>query len=283
MTSITQAITKFIQPLSARELTWLERLRCHAQQSAPNDWLKFYADPLFLGWLSPKRANQLVAALPYCTIQRDRLVWSCSVQNSLHRSRDLQNFLKSQAANGRLPGWRNEFFCFWETPTCPPDVDSPPFFCIERAGFRHLGLMSHAVHINGFLPNGDVWCARRAMDKTTDPGMLDNLTAGGLSAGETALTTAVRELQEEAGLDISQSSQLKWAGAIRMQRLASEGWHDENLLVYNLVVSEQIQPRNVDGEVQEFLRLTPTNVIARMQAGEFTQDACMALAVGLNL
>ena len=68
-----------------------------------------------------------------------------------------------------------------------------------------------------------------------------------------------------------------------MQRLTPEGWHDEMLLVYNLMLSEQFLPRNMDGEVQEFLRLTPANTVTRMQAGEFTQDACMALAVGLNL
>jgi 8-oxo-dGTP pyrophosphatase MutT (NUDIX family) len=142
--------------------------------------------------------------------------------------------------------------------------------------------MSHAVHINGFLPNGDLWCGRRSLNKATDPGLLDNLTAGGLSAGETALATAVRELQEEAGLHISQPSQLAWAGAIRIQRQVPEGWHDETLLVYNLMLSEHVRPQNMDGEVQEFLRLTPADTIARMQSGQFTEDACMALAVGLN-
>jgi isopentenyldiphosphate isomerase len=282
MSAVAQPIAAFLNRLSVDELTWLKRLRFHAQQPSPPDWLKLYADHVFLGWVSPQRTDQMIAALPYCTIQGDRLVWSCAVQNSLHRSRDLQNFLKSQATNGRLPGWRDEFFCFWETPACPPDVSTPPFFCVERAGFRHLGIMSHAVHINGFLPNGDLWCGRRALNKATDPGLLDNLTAGGLSAGETALSTAIRELQEEAGLNVSQPSQLAWAGAIRMQRQAPEGRHDETLLVYNLMLSEHVRPQNMDGEVQEFLRLTPADTIARMQAGQFTEDACMALAVGLN-
>lgn len=282
MSTLAQPIAAFLNRLSASELTWLERLRLHAQQPTSPDWLKFYADQVFLGWVSPQRADQMIAALPYCTLQGDRLVWSCAVQNSMHRSRDLQNFLKSQAANGRLPGWRDEFFCFWETSVCPPDVNTPPFFCVERAGFRHLGLMSHAVHINGFLPNGDLWCARRAMNKATDPGMLDNLTAGGIPAGEMALATAIRELQEEAGLKILQAKQLIWAGAIRIQRQTPEGWHDETLLVYNLMLSEEFLPQNMDGEVMAFMRMCPTETLTRMRASEFTADACLALAVGLH-
>jgi isopentenyldiphosphate isomerase len=282
MSTLAQPIAAFLNRLSASELTWLESLRLHAQQPTSSDWLKFYANQVFLGWVSPQRADQMIAALPYCTLQGDRLVWSCAVQNSMHRSRDLQNFLKSQAANGRLPGWRDEFFCFWETSVCPPDVNTPPFFCVERAGFRHLGLMSHAVHINGFLPNGDLWCARRAMNKATDPGMLDNLTAGGIPAGGMALATAIRELQEEAGLKILQAKQLIWAGAIRIQRQTPEGWHDETLLVYNLMLSEEFLPQNMDGEVMAFMRMCPTETLTRMRASEFTADACLALAVGLH-
>jgi ADP-ribose pyrophosphatase YjhB (NUDIX family) len=283
MLRLAQSINAFGQRLSAAQWAWLGRLKLDAQRPAPPDWLPFYADHLFLGWVPPQRADHLIAGLPHCAIVRDRLVWSCALQNSLHRSKDLQDFLKSQAANGRLPGWRNEFFCYWESPTCPPDVNSPPFFCVERAGFRHLGLMSHGVHIHGFLPNGDLWCARRALNKATDPGMLDNLAAGGLPTGETALATAMRELEEEAGLHITDPQQLSWAGATRLQRQAEQGWHDETLLVYNLLLSDDFTPQNKDGEVMAFMRLSPGECLSLMQAGEFTDDACLALAQALGL
>lgn len=281
MSALNQSISAFIQKLNVDELAWLESTKLHAQHPTPKGWFKLYSDHAFLGWVPPERVDQIISGLPHCAIVRGDLQWSIPFQNSLHRSRDLQNFLKSQASKGRLSGWRNEFFCFWEQPACPPDLREPPFLCVERAGFRHLGMMSHAVHINGFLPNGDLWCGRRAHNKATDPGMLDNLTAGGLPTGETALAAAIRELQEEAGINAGQS-ELIWAGAVRIQRLSSQGWHDENLLVYNLALPEANVPMNKDGEVQEFFRLTPSETIMRMQAGEFTDDACLALAVGLN-
>jgi 8-oxo-dGTP pyrophosphatase MutT (NUDIX family) len=142
-------------------------------------------------------------------------------------------------------------------------------------------MMSHAVHIHGFLPNGDLWCGRRSDNKPTDPGLLDNLAAGGLTAGETPLTTALRELAEEAGLHLSDPDRLQGAGITRTQRLEPQGWHDEQLLVYKLHLSEEETPVNADGEVQEFLCLSPGEVVSRMQSGQFTADACASLAQSL--
>jgi 8-oxo-dGTP pyrophosphatase MutT (NUDIX family) len=142
-------------------------------------------------------------------------------------------------------------------------------------------MMSHAVHIHGFLPEGDLWCGRRSTHKATDPGLLDNLAAGGLTAGESPMTTALRELAEEAGLHLSEPRRLRGSGVIRTQRLEPQGWHDEQLLVYTLHLSEQEIPTNADGEVQEFLRLNPGEVVSRMQAGQFTVDACASLAQSL--
>jgi ADP-ribose pyrophosphatase YjhB (NUDIX family) len=131
------------------------------------------------------------------------------------------------------------------------------------------------------LPQGDLWCGRRSDHKPTDPGLLDNLAAGGLTAGEMPLDTAVRELAEESGLHLSDPNRLQGAGVIRTQRLEPQGWHDEQLLVYTLHLSEQETPINADGEVQEFLRLSPDEVVSRMQSGQFTVDACASLAQSL--
>lgn len=95
------------------------------------------------------------------------------------------------------------------------------------------------------------------------------------------MITAVRELAEEASLLLSDPSRLRGAGVIRTQRLEPQGWHDEQLLVYNLHLSEQETPINADGEVQEFLCLSPGEVVSLMQSGQFTGDACASLAQSL--
>lgn len=273
----------FWSRLNRPQQDWLGNLIHKARQPIPSDWLKWFGDDILLGYISPDRAAQMLALLPHCKTQADDLVWQTPSTNPQHRSRFLQDFLEQQKIRGRLSGWRDELFCLWVPATCPPSVEASPWLCVERAGFRHLGMMSHAVHINGFLPNGDLWCGRRATSKSTDPGMLDNLAAGGLSASETPLHTALRELQEEANLVNMPPQHLVWVGAVRTQRPEPQGWHDEQLLVYNLWVSEAQQPVNTDGEVQGFLRLSPSEVVTRMQEGAFTPDACAALARGLGL
>lgn len=194
----------------------------------------------------------------------------------------LQGLLERDRAQGLLPGWRDEAFAFWHTGCSMPLLGQQPFLTVERAGFRYLGLMSHAVHINGFTPDGRLWCGRRATNKATDPGLLDNVTAGGLPAGETVLDCALRELQEEAGLQMGATA-LVDAGARRTARPEKEGWHDETLLVFNLTLAPKVVPHNQDGEVQEFMCLAPGEVVHRVQQGEFTLDAVASLAQGLGL
>ena len=271
----------FWSRLSVSHQAWLAG-SLQAQQTPPSGGVVWSCDGVDLGWVSADRAQDIVALLPGCTLVQGRLLWQTAADQPLQRSQALQAFLEQQAAQGRLTGWRGEFFAWWpDTPACPPALDVPPFLCVERAGFRHLGMMSHAVHIHGFLPQGDLWCGRRSDHKATDPGLLDNLAAGGLTAGERPLTTAVRELAEEAGLHLSDPARLQRAGVIRTQRLESQGWHDEQLLVYTLHLSEQETPINADGEVLEFLCLSPGEVVSRMQSGEFTADACASLAQSL--
>jgi ADP-ribose pyrophosphatase YjhB (NUDIX family) len=153
---------------------------------------------------------------------------------------------------------------------------------VERSGFRWLGLLSHAVHVNGFLLDGRLWCARRALSKATDPGLLDNVTAGGLPSGETVASCLQRELAEEAGLFRLDGHPLQAAGSVRTSRREPQGWHDEYVHAFNLTLDTNFVPVNQDGEVAEFMCLNAHQVLARMQAGEFTVDAVQTLIQGLR-
>jgi isopentenyldiphosphate isomerase len=181
-----------------------------------------------------------------------------------------------------LSGWRNERFSYWHADCTTPEPEHPAFLSVERSGFRWLGMLSHAVHVNGFLPDGRLWCARRALSKATDPGLLDNVTAGGLPSGESVHACMVRELAEEAGLFSLQGLPLHAAGTVRTTRQEPQGWHDEIVHVFNLTLAADFVPINQDGEVAEFMCLDAHEVLARMQAGEFTVDAVQTLVHGLR-
>jgi hypothetical protein len=283
MTLISLHAQAFLRQLSPHQIDWLLEHARQGRQAPPSDWVAWCSDSFFLGWITPDRAEELVAFLPRCTRDKQSLTWHTAHQNSLQRSHDLQCFLTEQLKRGFLTGWRNELFSLWEDNHSPPHPEVEPWLCVERAGFRHLGLMSHAVHINGFCVDGFMWTGRRAESKATDPCQLDNLTAGGLPTGETLEMAVGRELQEEAGWTQTTRDILHSMGCLRTQRATPEGWHDETLWVYNLDVPCDFHPVNTDGEVQSFHRFSPHEVIARIEAGEFTADASLTLCQGLGL
>jgi 8-oxo-dGTP pyrophosphatase MutT (NUDIX family) len=159
----------------------------------------------------------------------------------------------------------------------------PEEFQMERAAFRFFGLHSHAVHINGFTPEGHLWCGRRAMSKATDPGMLDNLAAGGLPTGETCALCVVRELAEEAGIQTELAQTAMPVGRLTTCRAVPEGWHHETLWVYNLEIPAGLTPQNQDGEVSEFVCLAPPAVVQAIAQKAFTPYAACVIALALSV
>ena len=178
-------------------------------------------------------------------------------------------------ALGHLPGWRNEAFAF-----CAEDCETP-LLQVERAGFYFLGMRSDAVHLNGFGADARMWVARRSAAKQVDPGLLDNLCAGGVAAGEALETCLRRELFEEAGIRLAAKHLLRFRGTTEVGRVRDGGWHVERLHVYNLLMQAKEQPCNRDGEVQEFLLLGAAELAGLVRAEKCTSDAAAAIAQGL--
>lgn len=270
----------FAAALAPSQRLELEALRTNARQTPPADCVTLHCGALTLGQLLPDHACALASVLPHCALKKNALLWNAAHETPAHRSAQLQIALLHLRDQGYVQGWRDEAFCFW--PDANPDTQQQAFLQIERAGFRFLGMMSHAVHINGFTSDGRLWCGQRSASKATDPGMWDNMTAGGLAAGESLSDCAKRELWEEAGFRLSAPGHLISAGCIRISRITPRGWHDEMLHVYNLRLPDDFVPSNQDGEVQSFARLSAPEAMARISAQQFTCDAALALAQGLS-
>jgi 8-oxo-dGTP pyrophosphatase MutT (NUDIX family) len=218
------------------------------------------------------------------------LHWDTPEATPASRSLALAKMADQLRSRGVITGWRDEKFSYWpehlfETghACLAPGPDVPEDFQMERASFRFLGLHSHAVHINGFTPHGHLWCGRRALSKATDPGMLDNLAAGGLPAGETCGSCAVRELAEEAGIEAELAQTAVPVGRLTTCREVPEGWHHETLWVYNLELPAGLEPQNQDGEVSEFVCLAAPAVVQAIAQKAFTPYAASVIAFALSV
>ena len=272
---------RFRQSLSSADLAHLQGLLDGAVAPSPVDSYRFLMGAQPLGWVRRQDVQALQYALPVVSGLLDHVCWDAEKNTPMQRSQALALAAQKLRDQGLIKGWRDECYSYWGAISHDPDLALPEWFRLERSAFRFFGLRSHAVHINGFTSDGRMWCARRALSKATDPGRLDNLAAGGLAADETVLQCAVRELGEEAGLEPNLAQHIQRAGRITTARTEPEGWHDETLLVFNLCVPEAVVPHNTDGEVSEFVCLTPAEVMQRIQAADFSKDAACVIAQGI--
>ena len=148
---------------------------------------------------------------------------------------------------------------------------------------RPLGLLTKAVHLNAWSEAGQLWVARRALTKPTDPGMWDTLVGGLVGYAEPADMALIRESEEEAGLAEGQITQRTPLRKIaQMQRQLKEGYQIEDVLTSECVLAEGVIPQNQDGEVMEIACLPPIRLIEMIMEGEFTHEASIVILEDLR-
>jgi len=266
--------------LSTSTLAALEEMLQNTARSAPPDFLPIEliggsAGTQTIGHLNPEFIAFLQESLekhpiPLISIGNDRM--SLEIARPQELSQSLYQLADTMRSAGFISGWRNEDFAWL-------DQNGHQFFRLERAAFRTFGFRSMATHINGFTQANTLWLGRRSETKSTDPGKLDNIAAGGITADETPWVSARRELWEEAGIPEKIAENIQPIGRIHMRRpIAGRGFHDELLFIYDLVLSDHFVPTNHDGEVSGFIEISLAEAAARILADEFTSDAAFVTA-----
>ncbi|RAR61888.1 NUDIX domain-containing protein [Paraburkholderia unamae] len=194
--------------------------------------------------------------------------------NVTARSAALGSVIGALAAEGRIPGWRNETYAIRNA------FDATPLAYIERAASRFFGTMTYAVHLNGVVEYAErapqLWIARRSDTKATDPGMLDNVVAGGIGWGFGIEATLVKECWEEAGIAADLAREARAGRTVHVLQSLPEGTQAEQIFVYDLALPADFVPHNQDGEVGEH-RLARIDETARwIEEGAMTVDASLA-------
>jgi len=176
---------------------------------------------------------------------------------------------------GLIRAWRDEPFVLWSD-------EGEAAATIERASSRFWGALTLGAHANGYVADpatgrpAQLWIARRAWDKPTDPGRLDNVIGAGVPRGQTPREALLREAWEEAGLHVDELAGLRRGRVIELACDIPEGWQHEWLHIYDLALPAGRVPQNQDGEVAEH-RLLPVDEALQCAAdGEMTTDAALA-------
>ncbi len=226
------------------------------------------------GWVTAKATAHLEGLYGVC-IEPEAVHITAAPRHRMSLNTVMAQLAVSLKDTGCLRGWRDELL----------DVigEGQRLAVIERAAVRPLGLLTKAVHLNAWSPDGKLWIARRALNKSTDPGMWDTLVGGLAGAGENLEASLLRESNEEAGLiasDLANRSPLRTI--LRMHRRLPEGYQVEDVLVSDCILPQSIKPRNLDGEVSEIKLVNISELWSMVEASDFTREAELVILEGLQ-
>jgi isopentenyldiphosphate isomerase len=166
--------------------------------------------------------------------------------------------LRALEARGIITGWRDEPYPITTSFTAQPLMQ------MERAAIPHFGVRAYGVHMSGFVRRQDglhMWVARRARDKPTYPGMLDNTVAGGQPIGIGLVDNLVKECKEEANIPAELARKAIAVGAITYCMEAPDGLKPDVQFCFDLELPDDFTPSNTDGEIEEFF-LWPIDRVA---------------------
>ncbi|TWG86726.1 Isopentenyldiphosphate isomerase [Cupriavidus gilardii J11] len=236
-----------------------------------------------VGWLPHAHADTLramrIGTDVLGTPEKGAVALLPALDTAAARSGALARVAAELARQGALRGWRDEFFAVTDS------LDAEPLAMMERAAARYLGLLTFASHLNGIATaDGDsdapaepmLWIARRSHSKAVDPGLWDNLVAGGMPHGSDPLATLVRECEEESGIPPALAAHAQPHGFVEVLREIDEGVQWEQVFVFDLQVPADFVPVNRDGEVAEHRRIGLAPLLAIMADGAMTLDATLA-------
>jgi isopentenyldiphosphate isomerase len=234
----------------------------------------FWIDGQRVGWIRENDVPLLMHWPDVFDIDDARVTLSSRFDTIDLRSAALGAVIGALAADGQIPGWRGETYAIRNA------FDAPPLAYIERAASRFFGTMTYAVHLNGVVEYGDrapqLWIARRSDTKATDPGMLDNVVAGGIGWGFGIEATITKECWEEAGIPEEIAAHATAGRTAYVLQSLPEGTQAEQIFIYDLALPADFAPRNQDGEVGEH-RLARIDEVTRwIEEGAMTVDASLA-------
>lgn len=217
------------------------------------------------GWIDPV-ALAAIADHPGVRIEPEAAHLTAAPARRLGLDGVLRELAEALRDAGLIRSWRDELL----------DVVAEGRLLgrIERGAVRPLGLLTQAVHLNAWAPDGRLWIARRALSKSTDPGLWDTLSGGLVAAGEDPDTALLRESHEEAGLapaELAGHGPLRTV--LRMHRRLPDGYQVETVRMSDCVLDAGAAPVNLDGEVLEFRCVGMSELWDMIQRGAFTLEA----------
>ena len=258
------------QALLAGHHAWLAQLHAAAQRPPARPRVPLWWQQATIGSVEPALCERVPSGL----LHREQRSGEAGVALHGDLTATLAQLADALRSAGIAHAWRDEQLAV-------TDAAGQVHGSVERAVVRPLGIATRAVHLIGLAPDGWHWVQQRSLTKPNDPGLWDTLMGGMVPACDGLQEALERETWEEAGLRLAQLQDLVHGGVVRLARPTGDGglgYVVETIDWWRCVVPEGVVPVNQDGEVAQFCRVEPADLVAALVGGAFTLEAALVFA-----
>lgn len=206
----------------------------------------FLAEESHIGWVRHDVAQRLAPHDDVFVVTPDRVRLHPRLTTPDQRSAAVDAVCGHLHAEHGLPGLRGERY------RVAPHWGAAAVMTVDRGVASLFGVRSYGIHVNGKVGGDRLWIAKRARDKAVAPGKLDNLVAGGQPAHLGLMDNLVKEAAEEADLSEALARTARPVGAVSYCHEDEWGLKPDVMFCYDLEVPPDFEPRNTDGEIENF-------------------------------
>jgi hypothetical protein len=239
-------------------------------------YLPFVVDGETVGYVKPCLVAKLRDFQGTFTVTKNALELNRKLQSVESRTQGVGEVIESLEKSGIVSGWRGEKYKVARA------YSAPTAFEIERAAVPLFGTIGCSVHMNGVTRrNGELcmWIGRRSLSKPTGPGKLDQMVAGGQPIGISVKNNLIKECAEEASIPIEIAALSVPVGGITYCMEQPEGLRRDILFIYDLVLPENFEPENTDGEIEGFSLMTMDEVSSCVQDTSEFKPNCAVVVI----
>ena len=128
--------------------------------------------------------------------------------------------------------------------------------CLKSEAHKH-GYLHASVHVWFYTDAGEILLQKRNATKIAFPNLWDVSVAGHVSAGENAITSALREIEEEIGLTITKDNIQKIGSYRETHQHKSDFIDNEIHLIYIGRISTPLNQLKIQEEELSAIKLIP--------------------------
>lgn len=250
------------------------------------DFLPFEVAGRVAGAVRRRDLGDLAGLEDILEIGPDRVRLPGCLDTPAKRTEALLTAARALVAAGRLRRLRDEPYIVTADDHLPEMTGRPALCELDRAAVPFFGTRGWGVHVNGFLRKGGeilMWVAERARHKTTYPGRLDNMVAGGQPASLGVAENLIKEAGEEASIPAALARQARPVGAISYNVDTRAGLRCDVIYAFDLELPRDFVPVPDDGEVAAFHLMTGTEALDIVRTTDRFKFNCNLVVIDFAL